>query len=152
MEVLGQLGHLGLGPAHLEIGIVLLDFRLQIGQLAAGVFDLHEVIVVGLLVHFELALVLFQLLLGFLELEREFAGCVSVAALQVGFDSGFQAGDTFLIIGELPADPLNQGAVLLQAEAPLLELIDGPVILELHLRNRIRRPEKIGDLVELCLQ
>src|SRR5579871_5819748 len=126
----------------------LMKIKHASGKLA----DLHEVVVVGLFVHLELAFVFFELFLGFLEFEGKLAGRLSVAALQVGFDAGFQAGNRFLIIGDLPGDPLDQGTVLLQANAPLFELIHRSVVFVLHLCNGIRCPQKIGNLVQLRLE
>ena len=149
VEVLGQLGHLGLGPAHLQLGVVLGDLLADLGQLAAGVLDLGEVVVVGLLVHLELGLVLGQVLLGLLQLQGELGRRLAVAGLQVGLDLGLQVGDVRLVGGHLPADALDQGPVLLQPLAALLELLDGQVVLVLHLGDRVGRPEEVGQLVDL---
>ena len=119
------------------------------GQLAAGVLDLGEVVVVGLLVHLELALVLRQVLLGLLQLQGELGRRLAVAGLQVGLDLGLQAGDVRLVGGHLPADALDQGPVLLQPLAALLELLDRQVVLVLHLGDRVGGPEEVGELVDL---
>jgi hypothetical protein len=42
----GEFGHLGLGPAHLQLDVVFLDLLAERRQLAAGVLDLGEVAVV----------------------------------------------------------------------------------------------------------
>jgi hypothetical protein len=53
-----ELGDLGLGLAHLELGVVLLDLGLDLAELLVGVLDLLEAVVVRGLVHGELFLVL----------------------------------------------------------------------------------------------
>ena len=57
-----------------------------------------------------------------------------------------------LVGGHLPADALDQGPVLLQPLAALLELLDGQVVLVLHLGDRVGRPEEVGQLVDLGLR
>jgi hypothetical protein len=49
----------------------------------------------------------------------------------------------------LPGDPLDEGPILLEPLAALLHLIDGLVVFILQLRDRVGRPEEVGDLVHL---
>ena len=56
----------------------------------AGVLDFLEIVLVGGLVHLELLFVLSQLLLGFLQLQREFGGRFALPGLQVGLHLGFE--------------------------------------------------------------
>ena len=65
VEVGSQFGHFGLGPAHLQLGIVFLNLLAHIGQFLGRVLDLGDVVVVGLFVELELAFVLGQVCLAF---------------------------------------------------------------------------------------
>ena len=82
LKRLRELGHLRLGLAHLQLGVVLLDLLADLGELAAGVLDLGEVVVVGRLVQLELAFVLGQFLLGLLQFEGELRGRLAIAGVR----------------------------------------------------------------------
>ena len=74
MELVGELRDLGLGPAHLQVGVILADLVPDLVELLDGVLDLHQVVLVRLLVQGQLLLVLGEVALGPLELERDPAG------------------------------------------------------------------------------
>jgi hypothetical protein len=50
---------------------------------------------------------------------------------------------------DLPRHPLDERPILLEPLAALLHLIDRLVVFILELRDRIGRPEEVGDLVHL---
>ena len=149
VELGGQLRHLGLGPAHLEVGVVLGDLVLDVLKLLDGVLDLEQVVVVRLLVQRELPFVLGQVVLGPLEIEGELGGGVAITGAQVGLDLGLDRGDLLALVVDLPRDSLDQGPILGQSFAAFLHLLDGPVVFVLHLGDRIVAPDRIGQLVEL---
>ena len=144
-----QLGHFRLGAAHFQFGIVLGNFLFHIAKLVHGVLDFCNIIVVGILMHFELAFVFRQLLLRFGQLDANLAAVLAIIGLQVAFNLRFQHRNLLLIVGHLPADALDQRTILLQAFAAGFELLDRRVVLILHLRNRICSPKEIGKLVNL---
>ena len=97
----------------------------------------------------ELLLVLGQVVLGPLEVEGELGGGLAVAGVQVGLDLGLERGDLLALVVHLPRDPLDQGAVLGQPFAALLDLLDRPVVFVLHLGDRVVAADRVGQLVEL---
>ncbi len=150
VEGLGELRELGLGAGHLEVGLVLLDLLADRGELLARVLDLLDVVAVGLLVQAELLLVLGELLLDLLQIDRELAGGVAVVGLEVGLDLGRELRPLLLVRLHLALHALDEAAVLLEPHAPLLELLDRLVVLVLHLRDRVLAPEVVRELVHLC--
>ena len=111
--------------------------------------DLLEVVLIGLLVHPELLFVLLDLPLGLLQLQRELGGGLAVPGLEIGLGLRGELVEVSLAVLDLARHALHQAAVLLQAHAAFLELLDREIVLVLHLRNRIGFPEKVGELVEL---
>ena len=97
----------------------------------------------------QLLLVRGQLLLRLLQLQRELGRGLAIAGLEVGLGLGFELLDVRPVRRHLPGDPLDQPAVLLEADAAFLELLDRAVVLVLHLRDRVGLPEDVGDLVDL---
>ena len=97
----------------------------------------------------ELGFVLRELLLGPLEFEGELARRVALTDLQVGLHLGLELGHVVAVAVHLPRDSLDERPILLEPFAALLHLIDGLVVLILQLRDRIGRPEEVGDLVHL---
>ena len=97
----------------------------------------------------QLGLVLRLVLLGLLQLQGEAGRRLAVAGAEVGLHLGLELRDVLTVQRRLPADPLDQGPVLFQPLAALLQLGDRLVVLILHLGNRIGRPEYIGDLIDL---
>jgi len=93
VQVAGDARDFRLRRRHLEIGVVVLDLLADLGELLVGVLDFLEVILVSLLVHFELLLILHEIGFGLLELQRELAGRVAVARLEVGLHVGLQLVD-----------------------------------------------------------
>src|SRR5262249_28529137 len=63
-----------------------------------------------------------------------------------------QGGDVVLVLLDLPLDPFHQGAILFEPHAPVLELIDHPVILVLQLGDRVGSREDVRDLVQPSLE
>ncbi len=86
---------------------------------------------------------------GLLQLERELCRGGAIAGLEVGLRLRFELLHVRLVGGDLPGDPLDEPAVLLEAGAPFLELLDGAVVLVSHLGHRIGLPEDVRDLVDL---
>src|SRR5262249_20719192 len=149
VQALAQLGDLGLRRAHLEVGVVLLDLVLDLDELLVGVLDLLEVVVVRRLVHRQLLAILLERGLGLGQLEREAAGGLAIAGLEIRLGLRGQLVDLVLAVLDLAADALDQRAVLLEPLTALLELLDRQVVLVLHLGDRIRFPEEVGEFVEL---
>jgi hypothetical protein len=79
VEALGDLRDLGLGGAHLEVGVVLRDLVLDLDELLVRVLDLLQVVLVSGLVHRQLLLVLLELRLGLGQLQREARRGLAVA-------------------------------------------------------------------------
>ena len=64
MKLGGQRRHLGLGPAHLQLGVVLGDLVLDVVELLDGVLNLEQVVLISLLMKGQLLLVLGRVVLG----------------------------------------------------------------------------------------
>ena len=94
-------------------------------------------------------LVLGQVVLGPLQVEGELGGRLAVAGVEVGLDLGLERGDLLALAVDLPGDALDQGAVLGQALAAFLQLLDRPVVFVLHLGDRVVAANRVGQLVEL---
>ena len=149
VELRRQLGELGFGAAHLQLGVVLLDLPLQLLELLDGMLDLRDVVAVGRLVELELGFVLLELPLRLLELEGELRRRLPLPRLEIGLDLGLEFGDVGLVGLNLTVDPFDEGPVFLQAFAAVLHLVDRLVVFILELGDRIGRPEEVGDLVHL---
>src|SRR5262249_34282476 len=90
-----------------------------------------------------------QFLLRLLQVEGELRRRLAVAGGQVSLDPSLQVADLGAVRVHLAGDAIDQGPVLFESLAPLLDLLDGRVVLVLHLGDRVRGPEDVGDLVQL---
>ena len=150
VERFGELGDLRFGGAHLQLGVVLRDLLAQLDQLLVGVLDLLQAVAVGRLVHAGAApRWSASSPLAFCSSSANFAAVVAIAGLQVGLGLRLELLHVRLVRRHLPRHALDQAAVLLEPAAPFLELLDRPVVLVAHLRDRIGLPEQVGDLVDL---
>ena len=115
-----------------------------------GVLDLREVVLVGLLVHLELAFVLGQFLLGLLQLQREAGGRLAVAGAEIGLDLGLELGDAGLVArATCRLTRSTRARYCSSPSRPSLIWATAQVVFVLHLGDRIGGPEDVGDLVDL---
>ena len=99
--------------------------------------------------HLQLLIVGCQLRLGLLQFERELCRSRAVARFQVRLGFRLELLHVRAVRRDLASDALDEAAVLLQPGAPFLQLLDGAIVLVPHLRDRVRLPEQIRDLVDL---
>jgi hypothetical protein len=101
-------------------------------------------------VHLKLLLVVGELGLRFLQLDRELPGDVTIAGLEVRFDLRLELGDVRFPGRHLTRHRLDEAAIHLEPLSPFLEPLGRLVDLELHHRDRVSLEEDVRDLVELC--
>ena len=149
VEARGELGQFCFGTGELQLGIILLDLLLEVGQLLRGVLDLGDVVAVGRLVELELFFVFGKFLLGPLQFEGKLCRRVALTRLEVGLYPGLERGDVLASVVHLPRDPLHKRPILFEPFAAIFHLVDGLVVFILELRDRVGGPEEISNLVHL---
>ena len=85
----------------------------------------------------------------FLELQRELAGDVAIARLEMRLDLRLELRRVRRAERHLARDGLDEPAIHLESLSPFLETLRRLIDLELHHRDGISLEEHVGDLVEL---